>query len=283
MEQAAAGLREGASNNTAASRTDRDDIARALDRVAERLASTTAGGDDDSRRMTDQLARAQELRERIETLTREMERLDREATARPGGSGRSGGSGRDGQAGQAGQAGRAGQTGQAGREGQAGRAGQPGKRRGQEAEAGRSGEPGKPGRAGQGGQAGQAGQGAAGGSEFAELRQEYTRQLEQTRQLLEQLQRDDPRVGQGGPGFTFEGQGMVLSAPGTEAFKQDFSRWSELARQATQALDRASSSLSQALEARQSRDRLASGVDDRAPAGYKQQVDNYFKALATGR
>ncbi len=76
---------------------------------------------------------------------------------------------------------------------------------------------------------------------------------------------------------------MVLSAPGTEAFKQDFSRWSELARQATQALDRASSSLSQALEARQSRDRLASGVDDRAPAGYKQQVDNYFKALATGR
>ena len=35
--------------------------------------------------------------------------------------------------------------------------------------------------------------------------------------------------------------------------------------------------------ARQSRDRLASGADDRAPASYQQQVDNYFKALATGR
>ena len=76
---------------------------------------------------------------------------------------------------------------------------------------------------------------------------------------------------------------MVLSAPGTEAFKQDFSRWDELARQATQALDRASSSLSKTLVARQSRDRLASACDDRAPAEYKQQVDSYFKALATGR
>ena len=272
MEQAAAGLREGASSNTAASRTDRDDIARALDRVAERLASTTAGGDDDSRRMTDQLARAQELRERIETLTREMERLDREATQTGQAGGGSGGAG--GQAGREGQAGRAGQAGQAA----AGRTA-----RGRAGRASR-GRPGGQGRRGRRGQAGQAGQGAgAAGAEFAELRQEYTRQLEQTRQLLEQLQREDPRVGQGGPGFTFEGQGMVLSAPGTEAFKQDFSRWSELARQATQALDRASSSLSQALEARQSRDRLASGVDDRAPAGYKQQVDNYFKALATGR
>jgi archaellum component FlaC len=210
MEQSASALRAGApANGSAASRADRDEIARALDRVAERLASATADGDDGSRRLTDQLTRAQELRERIETLTRDMQRLDREAT-------------------------------------------------------GGSGAP-------------------AATAEFAELRQEYTRQLEQTRELLEQLQREDPRVGQSGPGFTFEGQGMVLSAPGTEAFKQDFSRWAELARQATQALDRASSSLSMAIVARQSRDRLASGVDDSAPSSYKQQVDSYFKALATGR
>jgi hypothetical protein len=76
---------------------------------------------------------------------------------------------------------------------------------------------------------------------------------------------------------------MVLSAPGTEAFKQDFSRWAELSRQATQALDRAASSLSQKINARQARDRLAAGADDKAPEAYRQQVDSYFKALAAGK
>jgi hypothetical protein len=74
---------------------------------------------------------------------------------------------------------------------------------------------------------------------------------------------------------------MTLSAPGTEAFKQDFAKWEELRKQATQALERAESSISRKLQAQQSRDRLAVGVDDTPPAAYQQQVDSYFKALAT--
>jgi hypothetical protein len=74
---------------------------------------------------------------------------------------------------------------------------------------------------------------------------------------------------------------MVLSAPGTESFKQDFSKWDALRKQATQALERAESSLSQRLQGKASRDRLAAGVDDAAPAEYQRQVDSYFKALAT--
>jgi len=73
---------------------------------------------------------------------------------------------------------------------------------------------------------------------------------------------------------------MVLSAPGTEAFKQDFARWEDLRRQATQALENAEKTLSKKLQAQQAKDRLAAGADDKPPAEYQTEVDNYFKAIA---
>ena len=73
---------------------------------------------------------------------------------------------------------------------------------------------------------------------------------------------------------------MTLSAPGTEAFKQDFAKWEQLRQQATLLLGQAESSLSQRLQVQLARDRLAAGAGDRAPAAYQQQVDQYFKALA---
>src|SRR4029077_16045448 len=111
----------------------------------------------------------------------------------------------------------------------------------------------------------------------------YTRQLEQTRELVDQLRRDNQNYSRGGgAGLTFEdGQKMVLSAPGTEAFKQDFAKWEVLRRQATEALENVESSLSKELEEEGAQDRLAAGVDDKAPPEYQQQVDSYFKALAT--
>ena len=72
---------------------------------------------------------------------------------------------------------------------------------------------------------------------------------------------------------------MVFSSPGTEAFKQDFARWQSLSAEATRALDRAESSLSNRLQQKDTSGRLAAGIDDKAPAAYQQQVDRYFKAL----
>jgi hypothetical protein len=115
---------------------------------------------------------------------------------------------------------------------------------------------------------------------MARLRDEYAKQLEQAQALLDRLRRDEPTAERAGMGFTFEGQGMTLSAPGTEAFKQDFSKWDDLRKQATQALERASTSLSQRLGQEQARDRLAAGIEDKAPAEYERQVDSYFKAIA---
>ena len=73
---------------------------------------------------------------------------------------------------------------------------------------------------------------------------------------------------------------MTMSAPGTEAFKQDFAKWEDLKRQATQALENVESSISKKLQAKQARDRLAAGTDDAAPPEYRKQVDSYFKAIA---
>jgi len=136
--------------------------------------------------------------------------------------------------------------------------------------------PGESGRSGEG----QGGAGASTGSDPARLREEAQRAMQETRELMEQLRRDDPSFSRGGMGFTFEGQGMTTSAPGTEAFKQDFARWEDLRRQATLALENAQTTLSKKLQARESKERLAAGADDKPPADYQKQVDDYFKAIA---
>ena len=206
-----------------------DEIAKSLDRLADRLSAANGPGDDQSRRMNDQLARAQELRERMDSISRELEKLGQQ----DGPQGTQAGGHREPSSSQGG-----GQTGQ-----------------------------------------GQA-EGAGSGGDAERLRQDYARQLQAAEQLLGELKRDDKSNGQGGTGFTFEGQGMVLSAPGTQAFKQDFAKWEELRRQVTLALEQAESNISKQLQAKAAKDRLAAGIEDRAPAGYSQQVDSYFKALA---
>ena len=126
------------------------------------------------------------------------------------------------------------------------------------------------------------GQGGTSGdpASVEQLREQIAKQLREVRELMNESQRENARS-EGGPGSTFEGQGMVTSAPGTQGFKQDFAKWQELTRQVTLALDDIESTASRKLQERTSKDRLASGGDERAPAAYQQQVDSYFKALAT--
>jgi hypothetical protein len=117
------------------------------------------------------------------------------------------------------------------------------------------------------------------GEQLDRLREQAARELQRTRELLDELRRQDPTLAIGGTGFTFEGAGMVFSSPGTEAFKQDVTRWESLSAEATRALDRAESSLSKRLDEQDAAGRLAAGIDDRTPAAYQQPVDRYFKAL----
>ena len=204
MQQSASDMRSASGSDPKAqgqTRREQEEVARALDRLADRIGQAVNAGDDASRLIAEQLTRAQDLRDQIDSLTRELEQLSQ-----------------------------------------------------------------------------QTGQGSPG--DAARLRDDYNRRLQEARQLLDQVGRDNPEVKNGGIGFTFEGQGMVMSAPGTEPFKQDFAKWEQLRKQVTLALDRAESELSRKLQARDTRDRLAAGVDDEPPAAYQHQVDDYFKSLA---
>ncbi len=204
-------------------------MARSLDKLADTLGSGTGAKDGESKKLSDQLSRAQDLKQKIAALGREMER-----------------------------------------------AGKPQDGRGSSAPSSQK----TPGTTGRGGEGQQAGTGSS-GADLSRLRQQYERQLQQTRELMDELKRDDPNFSRGGgSGFTYEGQGMTLSAPGTEGFKQDFAKWQQLREQATQALDAAESTLSKKLQTKEAHDRLAAGVDDKAPPEYQKQVDSYFKALA---
>ena len=204
---------------------EQEAMARELDRVADKLASATGSKDSESRKLSDQLARVQEQRDKLDRLGRELGELSRQ----------SGPSGQQGSSTQK--------------------------------------SPGQTGRAGEG----QSGGGGGRGADLAKQAEEAQRQA---RELINQLARDDPGFTHGGAGFTFEGRGMTMSAPGTEAFKQDFARWEEMKRQLTAALENAESSISKKLQAKQARDRLAAGVDDKAPPEYRKQVDTYFKSIA---
>src|SRR5262245_46032396 len=198
------------------------DIARSLERVAETLAAGTSTGDAESRKLSEQLARSQELRDKLAASSRELENMNRQA---------------------------AGQR-------SAGNAGKPGE--------------------------GRQGGGGSGSADATKLREEYMRQLQETKDLIERVRRDDPSIARGaGLGSSFEeATRQTVTAPGTEAFKQDFAKWEELRRQATQALETIESSLSKKLQAKRSKDRLAAGADDTAPPEYRRQVDDYFKAIA---
>ncbi len=235
-------------------------VARALDRVAERLGAATGAQDAESRRLSEQLARTRELRERVAEVQRSLERLDRQAGEAQAGEGR--------QAGQPGgqQPGQSGQSGQPGQPGQQGQAGGEGQQAGQ----------------GQQGSAGLQGSGNGGsGGELARLQQETERQMREAQQLAEQLQRDNP--GMGGGGGTPEGWRASVSAPGTEAFKQDFARWESLKAHLLLAIEQVESEASERLRAREARDRLNAGRHESAPDAYREQVDRYYRSLAAPR
>jgi hypothetical protein len=60
------------------------------------------------------------------------------------------------------------------------------------------------------------------------------------------------------------------SAPGTEAWKQDFAKWDELKTQIAAALERAEQTAADSLRGQQARDRLNAGVTQAVPEAYRR-------------
>src|SRR5262249_52742489 len=94
MQQSADALRSGAASKNSADA--QQEIARALDRVADRLTSAGKAGDDESRKLSGQLSRARELRDKLDDLGRQLQQLDQQG-AQANGASRGAGSGQRGQ------------------------------------------------------------------------------------------------------------------------------------------------------------------------------------------
>jgi hypothetical protein len=111
-----------------------------------------------------------------------------------------------------------------------------------------------------------------------ELQREYLETLQESEALRDRLAQGSP--GTGRAASTPVDRQMVSSAPGTEAFKQDFSRWESLHREVTLGLERFEASLAQRVVERAARERLRSGEIARVPDRYQSSVDRYYRALA---
>jgi hypothetical protein len=254
MRELARGLQQG--NDAKQAEAGRE-LARSLDRLADRLGGSTGKADPEGRRLADDLSRTRELRERLADLQRQMAEL-----------------------------GRQGNQGEQGQQSDARRSQQAGKQSSSGEQEGQSRSPSSAGRGG--GQTGNAAN-AEPGEGGDQAARERARQLGALRQrYLEELKRAgdaDDRIRQLAPstsgyGATPEGQGMVTSAPGTEAFKQDFTKWETLHRELTLGLERLESDLSQRVIDKAAKDRLRSGSADRTPVEYRSSVDKYFRTLA---
>lgn len=118
----------------------------------------------------------------------------------------------------------------------------------------------------------------AGQRRLAELQRQYLDELRQAGAIGERLGESSP--GTGRAMSTPVDQQMVSSAPGTEAFKQDFSKWESLHKEIALGLEKVEAALSQRAVERAARDRLRAGELARVPDAYKGTVDRYYRALA---
>jgi hypothetical protein len=136
-------------------------------------------------------------------------------------------------------------------------------------------QPGQDGRQGREGRGGTTGSGQAG--ELERLREQYARELQRARETLGRLTAEQQR---GGGGSTPEHHEFSRSAPGTESFKQDFSRWASLRKDIDLALERYEAAASERLARKDAGGRLSAGGSDRVPEAYRRPIARYYESLA---
>jgi len=87
----------------------------------------------------------------------------------------------------------------------------------------------------------------------------------------------------GSRGSTPEQQEFSRSAPGTEAFKQDRSKWETLRRDLDRALEDHDAAVSRRLAKTLGEDRLNAGGSERVPEQYRLLIAKYYESLAKGK
>jgi len=123
------------------------------------------------------------------------------------------------------------------------------------------------------------GGGASNGVQRA--RDDYMRQLQRSRESLGRMRADQQRGDLGGS--TPEQHEYSRSAPGNEAFKQDFGGWESLRKDVDLALEQYEAAISERLARKEARERLSGGGSERIPEAYRPMVSRYFEAIAKAK
>jgi hypothetical protein len=218
------------------------ELARALDRIAGQLGEAAGTADRETERLSDQLARAGELRDQLGDLQRKIEALEREA-----------------------QQGQQGGRPQSDAQGQRPQQGQSSTAEGRE-----SASPGDP-----------SGASSGGTSRLSQLQREATDRMREAQRLAGELREQSPDM-RDGPA-TPENWYPSLSAPGTEAFKQDYGKWESLKKHLLAALEKTETRVSGQLREREARERLNAGGHQGVSSEYQEMVDRYYQSLAAPR
>ena len=124
---------------------------------------------------------------------------------------------------------------------------------------------------------GQGGGSGSGGTDLQRARDDYARELQRTRESLGRLQAEQ-RGGQGGS--TPEEHQYSLSAPGNEAFKQDFGKWESLRKDIDSALEQYEAAAVARLARTIAEGRLSGGGSERVPEAYRPAIARYFESIA---
>ena len=120
--------------------------------------------------------------------------------------------------------------------------------------------------------------GGSGADAVQRARQEYLRELQRANETLGRMRAEQ----RGGGGSTPEEHEFSRSAPGNEAFKQDFSNWESLRKNVDLALEQFEAAASDRL-APKIGDRLSAGGSERIPDAYRPMVSRYFEAIAKAK
>ena len=114
--------------------------------------------------------------------------------------------------------------------------------------------------------------------ELRQLQQEYARELQEASRMVQGSNAGG--ADRGGRMATPEGQEFSRSAPGTEAFKQDFARWDSLRKGIANAMDRYEAALAQRLAEREAAERVQAPLRDKVPDRYAESVVRYYQSLS---
>jgi hypothetical protein len=257
LQQAARQLREGGTPpGTDLARPQRD-AARVLDRVSTLAGQASGRATGETQVLSERLSDTRDVRDRLRALEDRIASLaqqaDREARQTGGaeGSGSNKASGQDG----ARDASASSQRGEGGDQ--------------------RSAQPGSRGSA--------QGQGDGEGrrdtmEELRQLQQEYARELQDAARMVQGSTAGG--ADRGGRMATPEGQEFSRSAPGTEAFKQDFARWDVLRKGIATAMDRYEAALAQRLGEAEAAERVQAPMRDKVPDRYAESVVRYYQSLS---